>query len=743
MKILCLILLLFATACSKPENASISMGESSVSDSSNISDDNSNDNSNNTVVDLAVKFVIIDPIDSEISNQVTVTIEAQDSSNSLVSDYSGTVTLVADGSATGGGIVTLVNGTGSLNITDASSETVNLSLIDSNASGFDITSIQNVLFYLAASKFVIINPTDVGTSSNSTVLVEAQDTNGTKVTDYSGSVTLVTDGSATGGGVVAITNGSGSLNITDATDGTVNLSLVDSNTTGFDISSTQDLIFYLVATKFVIINPTDVAAGLSSPVLIEAQDTNSSKVTNYSGSVTLVADGSTTGAGVVTITNGSGSLAITSTVGETVNLSLTDSATTGLTVSSTQDVIFSVTATHFVIMNPSNTQTDNSSAVTIQAQNGSGGLDTGYSGGVTIVASGSATGDGLVTLTNGVGTINISDSVAETVNLSLTDSQSTGFDVSSTGSIIYSAALYSYKIIAPYGVEDTNTYSIYVEVQDVNGDVVTAEQDDVTLVEDGSINRVIDIINGVGKLTALTMNATTEYVYTLSDSAATGYDFQDTKTVKKTGDISLVTLDSTGGVDIESTTSTVAGVTSCSGCIIIASVHIEGIATTSTMTFNGEAFTKLEEVSYSGVAERGTSIWYLKPSSAVASSIITTISTSTAFRVNYVQYENVNDVFLSSSTTGIGAIPLLDGLRSSNAVKFVNAYSVQSGNSLSVSSNETEHTSTIHWGTVAKLRTWTPVWDHSTEGAYPTTDGEFRFSAPSDYTAICIGLTAN
>ncbi|MHC4278155.1 MAG: hypothetical protein ACYSTI_12660, partial [Planctomycetota bacterium] len=60
--------------------------------------------------------------------------------------------------------------------------------------------------------------------------------------------------------------------------------------------------------------------------------------------VTLNADGSATGGGVVTIVNGVGTIAISDTVPETVNLTLTDSETTGLDVSSTQDVIFSAGA---------------------------------------------------------------------------------------------------------------------------------------------------------------------------------------------------------------------------------------------------------------------------------------------------------------------------------------------------------------------------------------------------------------
>src|SRR5439155_20940342 len=65
----------------------------------------------------------------------------------------------------------------------------------------------------------------------------------------------------------------------------------------------------------------------------------------------------------------------------------------------------------------------------------SGGPDSGKD--VTLNTSGSATGGGLVDIVNGVGTNNISDQVAQTVNLSLSDSQTTGFNVSSVQDVIF------------------------------------------------------------------------------------------------------------------------------------------------------------------------------------------------------------------------------------------------------------------------------------------------------------------
>jgi len=71
---------------------------------------------------------------------------------------------------------------------------------------------------------------------------------------------------------------------------------------------------------------------------------------------------------VVDIVAGVGTLAINDLTAETVNLSLTDTEGTGLTVTSTQDVVFAPgTATQFVILNPTDGTAGTPILVTVQA----------------------------------------------------------------------------------------------------------------------------------------------------------------------------------------------------------------------------------------------------------------------------------------------------------------------------------------------------------------------------------------
>lgn len=99
--------------------------------------------------DGAVKFVILKPSDSTVGTPVTITIESQKSNNQVDESYQNDVTLVASGSATGGGLVDIVNGVGTIVINDLVAETVTLSLVDSQSTGLDVSSTQMVAFAAA------------------------------------------------------------------------------------------------------------------------------------------------------------------------------------------------------------------------------------------------------------------------------------------------------------------------------------------------------------------------------------------------------------------------------------------------------------------------------------------------------------------------------------------------------------------------------------------------------------------
>ncbi len=98
--------------------------------------------------DSAVKFVIlkIKPKDRPVGTPVTVTVEAQTKNNKVDESYQNDVALNASGSATGAGLVDIVNGVGSLQINDLVVETVIFSLSDTQSTGLDVSSTEEVNF---------------------------------------------------------------------------------------------------------------------------------------------------------------------------------------------------------------------------------------------------------------------------------------------------------------------------------------------------------------------------------------------------------------------------------------------------------------------------------------------------------------------------------------------------------------------------------------------------------------------
>src|SRR5438034_710141 len=93
---------------------------------------------------------------------MSVTVQLQDQFDNVVTsglDKDKDVTLNTTGSATGGGLVDIVNGVGTKTISDQLAETVNLSLTDTQGTTFDVGSVQDVIFaHGAATKLQILLP---------------------------------------------------------------------------------------------------------------------------------------------------------------------------------------------------------------------------------------------------------------------------------------------------------------------------------------------------------------------------------------------------------------------------------------------------------------------------------------------------------------------------------------------------------------------------------------------------------
>ena len=148
--------------------------------------------------------MILDPTDGTVDAPITVTVDALDNGDLKDVDYTLDVTLVTDGSATGAGLVDIVAGTGSLDISDQVAETVTVSLLDTEGTGLDVSSTQDVVFApgVLASFTITGTPATVQfgaafPSPANDITVTAYDGGGNVKTDYVGTVTWSSSAVAT------------------------------------------------------------------------------------------------------------------------------------------------------------------------------------------------------------------------------------------------------------------------------------------------------------------------------------------------------------------------------------------------------------------------------------------------------------------------------------------------------------------------------------------------------------------
>jgi len=91
--------------------------------------------------------VIMDTTPTIAGQNAAVTVQAQDNSGNLATDYSGSVTLHASGiGASTGGIVPILHSVGSINILDLKAESVALSLEDTASTSLDVSSTNSISF---------------------------------------------------------------------------------------------------------------------------------------------------------------------------------------------------------------------------------------------------------------------------------------------------------------------------------------------------------------------------------------------------------------------------------------------------------------------------------------------------------------------------------------------------------------------------------------------------------------------
>ena len=230
---------------------------------------------------LPTQFVILQPENGTIDTPVIINIQAQDAGGNIVSTYQGGVTLVASGHADGAKLVSIVNGQGSLGISDASLETVRLFLSDTESTGLNVSSTKRVIFGPgAAVNFTLNSPDDTTVDSRVGYIVYRRDKAGNQVKSGATTVYFYTNSTSgassfydlqSNGNIITsiiIPDGSSSIEFwyQDQKPGNYSITVSDNSlapdgATGIADASDSIILSGGVMNKFVLNHPRSVIAG--------------------------------------------------------------------------------------------------------------------------------------------------------------------------------------------------------------------------------------------------------------------------------------------------------------------------------------------------------------------------------------------------------------------------------------------------------------------------------------------------
>ena len=437
----------------------------------------------NIIPIVPFKIVILNPASptANVGSTTPIHIQVQDVSGNLDTAYNGSVTLHSNGNSTPGAIGTTVNiigGEGSVNILDIKAELVSLTL-SNPSTALDVSSTKSITFIPGpTAKFILsgANSSLAGERTQQTIVRKDQYDN--QITSGVDSVYLYNNApigtanfynAATAGTQItstSILNGFASTDVwfsgirsgswvIDASD---NGDHADADV-GVNDATSSIAISPSTTALLTLSDPGDIFNGTRAGYVGTRFDAFGNEVT--SGTANYFLSSNAGGASTTFYLLASGGSSITElnfSEGNsqanfwyyetkngiwTVYLSDNSGGTDGsIGIIDGEDSItvsaVPIVATKFIIVTDSTALTGSPLTVVVRAVNNAGDIDTTYQHDVTLNSSGLSTGDGLVDIVNGVGQLIIQDASEETVNLTLTDSEHTGLNVSDSQTVIFS-----------------------------------------------------------------------------------------------------------------------------------------------------------------------------------------------------------------------------------------------------------------------------------------------------------------
>lgn len=282
-------------------------------------------------------FVSSFPATAIAGTPVSVTIEAHDANDAVLTNVSGTVTLAPTDGSFAPFTVQLTNGVATFNISypKAGLETVNATF--SGGVTLNATSWTTNVAAAHATHFTLDPTTSIVSSSGAvSFTITARDDNGNVDTTYGQTVAIASTGAGANlPGLVTLVNGVGTFTGTFSTSGTVTVKVTGPNVgnpSGNALTSNTATVSVNPgpATQLVVTLPSGpLVAGTSTTVTVQALDANGN-LANFNGSLAVSStDPAFASSGNLTFVNGTASFTVTFNTPGTQRVTVTAGAISG------------------------------------------------------------------------------------------------------------------------------------------------------------------------------------------------------------------------------------------------------------------------------------------------------------------------------------------------------------------------------------------------------------------------------
>jgi len=422
---------------------------------------------------------------------VTITIK-----DAYGNGYSGPVSLTAsDGEAVSPAAFAMVHGSATLALALRTAGTVTLTATAGTVKGSSAITVNPG----AAVTYRVSPPTWETAGSAFDVLVAAKDSFGNAVPSANGSVTLYSgDGQKVQGASVTLNNGVGTAQVTLDVADTLTLTAVGGGLSGVSGWTT---VAPGVPSIVQVFAPTAVTAGVPFNFTATARDAFGNGCTGLAS--LSMSDGQGGTPTWVSLVKGAGTAWAALDKADSLTLKANLNGVVG---SSNSFTVFPAALASFVVSSPSSATVGTSFTVNVTAKDAYGNTETGFTAPAALYCSdGQTITPGVVSLTNGVGSAQITLNKADTVGLAVGYNGILGF----SGSILVSggslpgnpASAVTYCVSPPATETAGSAVSFTVMAKDASGNTVTSDNGSVTLFSsDGQKvqGASVTLTNGVG-----------------------------------------------------------------------------------------------------------------------------------------------------------------------------------------------------------------------------------------------------